>query len=180
MKIGMWDPAAIWTMALDSAARDSLSRERNAMNASIKLPIVIALVMASGSARAEHSDLARVQSASAEFVRNFNDGNSARLGDLYVRQGILKLPGQLAVKGRQTVVGAWQAGFDAGLSNLSLEVDVLVPVGPQRVLESGTYRLEIRTPNGVIVQTGTFAVLWKVPWNNRRTPKIIFDAIDAD
>ena len=117
---------------------------------------------------------------SAEFVHKFNVGDSAALAKLYVREGVLKLPNQLGLNGRDAVASAWQAGFDAGLSNLALDVEVLQRVGDRRVLESGTYRLEIRTPNGVIEQTGTFAVLWKVPWNPGRPPRIIFDAIDAD
>ena len=144
----------------------------------ILLTVIAALVPS--IAGADDGRIARVQRASETFVQTFNAGDSQGLAPLYTRNGILKLPNQVAVQGRSTVAAAWQAGFDAGLSNLTLDVDVLEPVGHQRVLESGTYRLEIRTPNGVVVQTGTFAVLWKVPWRRNARPKIVFDAIDAD
>ena len=140
----------------------------------------LGLFLCSGPAVADTSALRRVEQASTEFVLKFNAGDSEALGSLYTRSSILKLPNQVAVFGRDGVVAAWQAGFDGGLANLTLDVEVLEMSGPQRAVESGTYRLEIRTPNGTIVQTGTFAVQWKVPRNIHKTPKIIFDAIDAD
>ena len=142
--------------------------------------LAVQLVLSASAFAWHDTNLERVAEASAQFVENFNEKNSAALGPLYTHNGILKLPGALAVSGRHNVVETWQGGFDAGLDFLVLTVESLTPVGPNKVLENGLYELTIQTPNGPIVQTGTFSVLWRVPRNPHRSPKIIFDAIDAD
>ena len=146
--------------------------------------LTLTLLAATGSVAAERYDhgnsVARVAHASETFVELFNSNDSEALGDLYVANGSLKLPGALVVDGRQNVIDAWQAGFDAGLDSLVLDVDSLRASGPRRVLESGSYELTIETPDGPFVQVGTYAVLWRVPANRHRSPRIIFDTIDAD
>ncbi|MEM7244160.1 MAG: DUF4440 domain-containing protein [Acidobacteriota bacterium] len=144
--------------------------------------VTLALVTP-GSALAWHdteSNLDRVADASAEFVETFNLADADGLGGFYAQAATLKLPNALALSGREAIVAAWLGGFDAGLDQLILNVDVLEPLGARRVLESGSYELTIRTPGGEIVQTGTYAVLWRVPSNPHRAPRILFDTIDAD
>lgn len=125
-------------------------------------------------------DIPRVAQASASFVTHFNAKDSAALRQLYKRNGVLKLPNAPAISGRDNVAAAWQGGFDAGLDFLALNVTGLTEAGNNKVLENGTYALTIQTPDGPIVQTGTYAVLWRVPDNPHKSPKIIFDTIDAD
>ena len=132
------------------------------------------------AAAGERSPLERVAEASASFVDDFNTSDAEALGSYYTRNGMLKLPGAFAVAGRDDVVDAWQAGFDAGLDFLVLSVESLEVVGERRVLENGTYALTIQTPDGTIVQEGTFSVLWRVPDDDDRRPRIVFDAIDAN
>lgn len=144
------------------------------------LLLLVQLFLSSTAAAWDDTNIERVAQASATFVENFNDKNSAVLGPLYTFNGILKLPGALAISGRQNVVNAWQGGFDAGLDFLELTIENLSNIGHRKVLENGTYALTIQTPNGAIVQTGTYSVLWRVPYHPNRSPKIIFDTIDAD
>lgn len=138
----------------------------------------------SGLAWKTHTDLSsnveRVEAASAEFVERFNAQDSEALGNFYARAGALKLPGQPAVFGPDTAEATWQGGFDAGLDFLNLEIVSLEPVGFRKVLENGTYELTIQTPEGPLLQTGTYAVMWRVPPVPGWAPKILFDTIDAD
>jgi len=143
--------------------------------------VLFAQFMLSTSAFAWYgNNIDRVAEASANFVEVFNNKDSDGLGQIYTRNGIVKLPNSPAVSGRDNVAAAWQAGFDAGLDSLVLEGGSFDIVGHNRVLENGTYELTIQTPNGPIVQVGTFSVLWRVPNNPNKAPKIIFDTIDAD
>ena len=133
------------------------------------------------SATPDHGwQLQRVAQASAEFVERFNAKDSQALGRFYTHGGVLKLLNQLALSGRDNVAAAWQGGFDAGLDFLELNVEVLEMADGRRALESGTYALTIQTPGGPILQTGTYAVHWRVSPNPFRRPRITFDAIDAD
>ena len=151
----------------------------------IKLKAIFALFMAQfflgPTAYADDNyDIPRVAQASAMFVERFNAKDSAALKRLYTRNGVLKLPNALAISGNQNVANAWQGGFDAGLDFLVLSVESLTSAGNNKVLENGTYELTIQTPDGPIVQAGTFSVLWRVPDDLHRSPRIMFDAIDAN
>ena len=151
----------------------------------IKFNVLFALIMVpfflGPAAHADdHYDIPRVAQASATFVERFNAKDSAALKRLYTRNGVLKLPNALAISGNANVANAWQGGFDAGLDFLVVSVDSLTSAGNNKVLENGTYELTIQTPDGPIVQTGTFSVLWRVPDDLHRSPRILFDAIDAN
>ncbi|MEO0973785.1 MAG: DUF4440 domain-containing protein [Pseudomonadota bacterium] len=121
----------------------------------------------------------RVAAASAAFVDAFNQLDSEALGDFYVDNGTLKLPNSLAVNGVEAIVESWQGGFDAGLAGLELS-STFESISNRQVLENGSYVLTINTPDGVILQSGTFTVLWRAPRNPNLEPLIIFDTIDAD
>ncbi len=145
---------------------------------------LLTLLLLGGTARAEDSTWAsgpidRVQTRSAQFVRFFNRADADALGDFYVRRGVLKLPNQRAVGGRSAVVETWRNALRV-LGNLSLFALQYEDQGHGRVLETGEFRLEIRTPDGLLEQRGTFAVTWRVPRNPRAQPRIIFDAIDGN
>ncbi len=122
----------------------------------------------------------RVWDASAEFVEVFATNDSRKLGKFYKRNGILKLPNASAISGRHNVASAWQAGFDQGIRSVALNIISIEEAGRNKVLENGTYVLDIETPNGIIQQEGTYSVLWVVPKRMDRRPKILFDAIDAN
>ncbi|MEL7371928.1 MAG: hypothetical protein AAFN74_23590 [Myxococcota bacterium] len=121
----------------------------------------------------------RVQTESSKFVVLFNEGKADALGEIYVSRGVLKLPNLRAVGGRENVVETWRNALRV-LGNLSLFSLQYEQQGDNRVLETGEYRLEISTPDGIIEQRGTFAVTWRVPRNRRAKPRILFDAIDAN
>ncbi|MEO0425198.1 MAG: DUF4440 domain-containing protein [Pseudomonadota bacterium] len=146
--------------------------------------LAVALVVLNGAAWADDdyydaSNTDRVAAASAAFVDVFNQLDSEGLGEFYAENGTLKLPNAPAVNGEDDIVEAWQGGFDAGLAGLEL-VSTFEAVSNRKVLENGSYLLTINTPDGPIVQSGTFAVLWRAPRNEDRPPVIIFDTIDAD
>ena len=127
---------------------------------------------------------ATVRSASMKFVENFNSQDAEALGFFYTQSASLKLPDLPAVSGRQDIRSAWQAGFDAGLGQLELTVESIEDIALGKVLENGTFVLEINTPDGLLVQTGTYSVQWEYNpflfyYFRIVLPQIDFDAIDA-
>ena len=122
----------------------------------------------------------RVEQAIEGFVTDFNAKDVEALRARYAPDAVLKLPGAPAVGGRDAVAAAWAGGFDNGLDALVLDVTSFDEAGKERFLESGTYELTIQTPDGPIVQTGTYAVLWAVPRSPKKAPTIMFDTIDAN
>lgn len=122
----------------------------------------------------------RVRDASELFVETFAENDAAQLARYYKRNGVLKLPNVPALAGRDAVQSAWQNGFDNGIQSVQLFITSLDEIGANKVLENGTYILDIETPNGIIQQEGTYSVLWAVPRKQHRMPKIIFDTIDAN
>ena len=125
-----------------------------------------------------------VRDASSTFVEAFNDQDVRRLGRLYWFDATLKLPDAPATNGRKAIKQAWQGGFDNGLSNLTLTDLVYEDVSRGKVVETGNYELEINTPDGTLLQSGTFSVQWEYNWYLYRyfglvRAKIDFDTIDA-
>lgn len=149
---------------------------------SLKILFAAFALMSSSAALAEDSPCeAAVREASSNFVTAFNEQDTKSLGKFYRFDGVLKLPDQPAVSGRESIRSAWQGGFDNGLGSLKLEITNLDDLGFNKVLESGTYKLAINTPDGPLLQTGTYSVMWvcRYTWRGKLRTKILFDTIDA-
>lgn len=123
---------------------------------------------------------ARVAEASGDFVTAFNNNDAATLAKFYKRVSVLKLPGAPAVYGKQAIEATWQGGFDQGITGVTLSISQIDQIAKRKVLENGTFVLDINTPNGLIQQEGTYSVMWHVPRSPNKRPKIIFDTIDAN
>jgi len=150
----------------------------------LSLLMILSSIAASATFAQDSPAEAAVRRSSEKFVVEFNKQNAKKLARLYTADGSLKLPDTAAVSGRRNVRNAWQGGFDNGLETLTLEITDLDEVGFDKVVESGTYQLEINTPGGKVLQTGTYSVQWEYNWYfyyyfGFVKPKIDFDTIDA-
>jgi hypothetical protein len=150
----------------------------------IKLCLLVFSLLSANSVIARNfipqDKIERVQIASELYEATFNEKKGEELGRFYKKNAVLKLPGAFAILGKDAIVITWEEGFNNGVESLELTAGSFEALGRRQVVESGTYILNIATPDELIEQVGTYSVLWYVPRNPYRHPKIIFDTIDLN
>jgi uncharacterized protein (TIGR02246 family) len=104
---------------------------------------------------------AAIEEANTQFESAFNAGDAASLADLYTADAVLLPPESEQVEGTEAIRAYWQAGIDAGLTDLDLVTGSVEESGDTAV-ETGRYSLTAPTQDGASEQaTGKYMVLWQ-------------------
>jgi uncharacterized protein (TIGR02246 family) len=99
-----------------------------------------------------------IVAANGNFMETFKGGEAARMAALYTENGQLLPPNSDFVTGRQAIQGFWQALFDMGIQEVSLE-SVEVDGHGETAIEVGKYAL--KGEGGQELDAGKYIVIWK-------------------
>jgi ketosteroid isomerase-like protein len=99
-----------------------------------------------------------IRKANEEFIAAFNANDAARLTAVYTADAILYPANSDAVSGSGNIQAYWQAGFDAGIANGSLDTQKATAYG-DTAIENGTF--EIGAADGTMIDKGKYLVVWK-------------------
>ena len=122
---------------------------------------VAALLLVSGPVGAQ--DTAVVEAAQALWEEAFATGDGAKVAEMaFTEDARLLPPGEPMVEGREAIAQYWQAGFDAGVEDLQLDLISVEMVGDDTMIETGTWAVTVPTEDGATMQVGGESlVIWK-------------------
>ncbi len=104
----------------------------------------------------ERMEIIRI--ANETFVNLFAAAQFKELSELYTQDGMVLPPNMDMIKGRDAIVGLWQALFDMGIRSVKLET-VEVEDGEQLAVEVG--RFDLYSADRQLLDHGKYVVIWK-------------------
>jgi len=109
-------------------------------------------------------DSAAIETAQALWEEAFATGDGSMAAEMaFTEDARLLPPGEPMVVGRDAIAEYWQAGFDAGVTDLQLGLTAVEMVGDDTMIETGTWMVTVPTEDGGSMQVGGKAlVVWKL------------------
>lgn len=115
----------------------------------------------------------------ADWARMIDARDIDGIVDLYRADGAFLLPNQPAFEGHEGVRAAWQAFFDLPEFALVFKPAVVEISGDASfAMDKGTYRLSFHSPEGPVVETGKYLVVWRAAADG--TWKVAADMVNSD
>lgn len=95
----------------------------------------------------------------AEFVAALQSGNAAAASTVYADNAQLLAPSAELFAGREAIAAFWQAGLEAGVSDIELE-ELTLECGGSVAWEIGLYALRLEPPEGgTVVDRGKYLLV---------------------
>ena len=119
------------------------------------------LSAAPSPAQQEQRAPAEIAEAHRRLEQAFNRGDAAAVAALYTEDATLLPPGADILSGRRAAQARWQAAYDTGARNLSLD-PVSVETWGDAAREIGRFTLEAPGQGGRTARVeGKYVVVWK-------------------
>lgn len=94
-----------------------------------------------------------VDAANRHFEELFNGNKIEELVGLYTPEGSLLPPDKNKYQGREQIKAFWKGARDAGVDNLHLTTGTVIEAGPDRLIETSSYKHSL--------SNGNYQVIWK-------------------
>lgn len=94
-----------------------------------------------------------------EFTKAIGEGDAEAVAALYTRDAQLMPPNSDVVTGREAIQAAWQAGLDAGVRSVTLEI---VEVESHGITAVEVSRYTLRGEEDLVLDRGKYIVIWKL------------------
>jgi uncharacterized protein (TIGR02246 family) len=121
----------------------------------------IVVLMAVGACATSETDMPSGPTSPERFTTAFNHGDAAGLANLYTENAALLPPDARRVDGRQEIQKFWQGAFDAGVTDMTIEI-VESEARGDIAYETGAYSLKAPGEDGELVAvSGKYIVVWK-------------------
>jgi uncharacterized protein (TIGR02246 family) len=121
----------------------------------------IVVLMAAGACTTSGTDNPPAPTSSERFTAAFNGGDATSLAKLYTENAVLLPPDARRVDGRQEIQKFWQGAFDAGVTDMTIEI-VESEARGDIAYETGAYSLKAPGEDGELVAvSGKYIVVWK-------------------
>ena len=105
---------------------------------------------------------AEIAEAHRRLEQAFNRGDAAAVAALYTEDATLLPPGADILSGRGAAQARWQAAYDTGARNLSLDPVSVETYGGDAAREIGRFTLEAPGRGGQTARVeGKYVVVWK-------------------
>ena len=105
---------------------------------------------------------AEIAEAHRRLEQAFNRGDAAAVAALYTEDATLLPPGADILTGRRAAQARWQAAYDTGARNLSLDPVSVETYGGDAAREIGRFALEAPGQGGETARVeGKYVVVWK-------------------
>jgi uncharacterized protein (TIGR02246 family) len=100
-----------------------------------------------------------IAAVNEEFMKAIGEGDAEAVAALYTRDAQLMPPNSDVVTGREAIQAAWQAGLDAGVRSVTLEI---VEVESHGITAVEVSRYTLRGEEDLVLDRGKYIVIWKL------------------